>query len=375
MAEPRSRERGVALLVAMLAMALLTVMVMEFTFATQVDLRRAARWTQARQAEVLCQGGVALVEELLNQYGTGPLLGQLLESIRGRAVPVPVPEDVGGSVEVRIDDLSGMIDFNGLGSHTVDGRVRPRKDRKENLERFLNLMVELDVDPAIAGTLIDWTDLDTNVNDSPWGAEEGYYRSLEPAYGPRNAPLRSFGELALVKGFDAGVLVRLRPHTAVLRTPSHVRAGLAADPEPERRKVNVNTASEPVLRAALRTLSPAADYALLAQRLVARRRLIPFSKVGDLEEIDGMEIFEGQDLGRAFRFDSTDFRVLVTAQVEGVLRSIEAVLHRADNGIRVQYWLSRRGPNIPEADDTASSALETLAPPPGQGEIPRVPEP
>ena len=37
-------ERGVALLLALLTMVLLAVVVMEFTFSTQVSYRRAAMW-------------------------------------------------------------------------------------------------------------------------------------------------------------------------------------------------------------------------------------------------------------------------------------------------------------------------------------------
>ena len=52
MAEERERpgERGVALLIAVLATALLTITVMELAYSTQVSYRRAAHWLEAKRA-------------------------------------------------------------------------------------------------------------------------------------------------------------------------------------------------------------------------------------------------------------------------------------------------------------------------------------
>ena len=64
MAERRA-ERGVALLVVLLAVALLTVAVLEFTYRSQVEYRRAVAWARVRQARLVAESGVAIAAEML----------------------------------------------------------------------------------------------------------------------------------------------------------------------------------------------------------------------------------------------------------------------------------------------------------------------
>ncbi|MBX3403687.1 MAG: general secretion pathway protein GspK [Phycisphaeraceae bacterium] len=54
------------------------------------------------------------------------------------------------------------------------------------------------MDETIADSILDWIDGDDEPNDL--GAELGQYLSLKHGYMPRNAPLRSLGELELVLG-------------------------------------------------------------------------------------------------------------------------------------------------------------------------------
>lgn len=54
------------------------------------------------------------------------------------------------------------------------------------------------MDETIADSILDWIDDDDEPNDL--GAELGQYLSLKHGYMPRNAPLRSLGELELVLG-------------------------------------------------------------------------------------------------------------------------------------------------------------------------------
>src|SRR5437763_1240114 len=103
-----------------------------------------------------------------------------------------------GWVEVTVEDEARRLS---LGT----------PDLADALPRLLRLL-GLD-DPALLDALLDWTDADDAPR--PLGAERAYYLGLAPPYAPRNGPLASVGELALVRGFTRPAVERLRPHVTV----------------------------------------------------------------------------------------------------------------------------------------------------------------
>ncbi len=56
----------------------------------------------------------------------------------------------------------------------------------------------------VAAAIVDWIDPDELVSE--FGAEAGYYRSLDPPVQPRNAQMRTIEELELVAGVDASLV-------------------------------------------------------------------------------------------------------------------------------------------------------------------------
>src|SRR5512139_590481 len=68
----RRHERGMALLLVLLVVALLTTLLVEFAFSTLVDLRLTETFRDSTQAYYLAKGGVAagsmLLKEDRNRY-------------------------------------------------------------------------------------------------------------------------------------------------------------------------------------------------------------------------------------------------------------------------------------------------------------------
>src|SRR5687768_4200219 len=63
----RASERGVALIVTLLVVTLLTVIVVEFTHSTQIDAHLTRNTLNAVQARYLARSAVALAELTLKQ--------------------------------------------------------------------------------------------------------------------------------------------------------------------------------------------------------------------------------------------------------------------------------------------------------------------
>ncbi len=66
---------------------------------------------------------------------------------------------------------------------------------------FQRFFESFKIDPEVVDALIDWLDTDDNPRGTG-GAEKSYYQSLPIPYAPPNGPMRTPGELRLVKGLD-----------------------------------------------------------------------------------------------------------------------------------------------------------------------------
>ena len=222
-------ERGVVLVAAVTALALMSVLALGLAETSALDARLGEKSLAALQAQALARSGVAVAAVVLAETDAagGPdTLGAPWAVDVGRQPLGP------GWVEVHVEDEARRLDL----------------DAPELADAVPRLLVLLGLDPGLADALADWADADDAPR--PRGAEREWYLAQTPPLVPRNAPFASVGELALVRGIDAAVLTRLRPFVTV--------AGEHA--------VNPNTASREVLLAVVQ------DAAGVDRLLAARRR-------------------------------------------------------------------------------------------------------
>jgi general secretion pathway protein K len=225
----RRGERGVVLVAAVAALALMSVLALGLAETSALDARLGEKSLAALQAQALARSGVAVAAVVLAETDAagGPdTLGAPWAVDVGRQPLGP------GWVEVHVEDEARRLDL----------------DAPELADAVPRLLVLLGLDPGLADALADWTDADDAPR--PRGAEREWYLAQTPPLVPRNAPFASVGELALVRGIDAAVLTHLRPFVTV--------AGEHA--------VNPNTASREVLLAVVQ------DAAGVDRLLAARRR-------------------------------------------------------------------------------------------------------
>lgn len=326
----RRGERGVALLLALLTMVLLTVLVVEFTFSTQVQYRRAAMWVAGRRAELIAEAGLELAAEVLaedyrltNTDSPADLWARALPPINTGA----------GMLTVRIEDEQGKLNLNALSTGALSPPGR----------RYQALLDRLHLDHNLAFPLADWVDKNREAGPSPLAAEDEYYGSIAPPAAPyttRNGPLHSFAELALVRGYTPPVLAALR-------------CCVTAFPDSELH-VNVNTAPPAVLAA----MDPRLEDESIVKRIVEVRAQHPFSSASALRLVEGMQDFQREELERMFSFQSQWFRVRSTGDVDGAMRSVEALVARVNGKTSVVYLLPRLGPNIVGADSAIRARLD-----------------
>ncbi|MEM1438788.1 MAG: type II secretion system minor pseudopilin GspK [Pseudomonadota bacterium] len=224
----RHRERGgVALMFALLIVALAASVAAAVSYDMVLDMRRTTSLLWQEQARLFAYGAEDWVGDVLVRDAQDTEDDHLGELWAQELPPLPV-EGVGiqGVVAGRIVDLQSRFNLNNL--LATDGRA----DDLE-LERFRRLLQLVQIDPQRADAVIDWMDGDTEVR-FPGGAEDETYTTRLPPVLTANRPFRSVGELALIEGFDAEAMARLRPHITAL---------------PARTTLNANTATSLVLQA------------------------------------------------------------------------------------------------------------------------------
>ena len=216
----RARQRGVALLVALLVVALATILVAALLDRGELGAARTRNLLRGEQAEAYAQGLELYAEQVL-----------LLAAQQGGpdtnaspwALPLPPQPVPGGVIGATMRDRNGCFNLNNLLPVSEGGNPpvwRPV---------FEHLLDALGVDSALATDVVAWLDPAPSANDNSYLAQAVPYR-------PAHRAFAHVSELRLVRGVGGEVYARLAPHVCAL---------------PPGTTINVNTASVPVLQALL----------------------------------------------------------------------------------------------------------------------------
>ncbi len=175
----QTRPRGVALIIVLWMLALLSIVVGTFSVLARTESLQARFLFDATAARYAAEAGLhRAVFELRNP------------DIETRWVPDGrrYEFEFGDSlVEVRITDETGLIDLNAASA-----------------ELLIDFLIGRGVEPTealyLADAILDWRDPD----DEPrlYGAEIDQYLRAGYPYGPRNAPLDSVDELQQIIGMS-----------------------------------------------------------------------------------------------------------------------------------------------------------------------------
>ncbi len=290
-------QRGVAIVLAMGVVAL-AAMAATAMMITQSTWSRAAELTAAHvQAQTLVQAGVDWARAVLSDDRRVSNVDHLGEPWALRLPPMSVES---GELAGYIEDQQGLFNLNNL--------VRDGKVNLAQLAHFQRLLSTLGLHTALANTLVDWIDADSEPQPQG-GAEDEFYLALQPPYLAANRSLTDLAELAFVRGFDDDVRARLRPFVTAL---------------PAFTAVNVNTAPPEVLAAIIEGLGLDG-----ARDLVAKRERAYFRDRTDLlRQLPMGVLVATEDISFSSEYFMATLRVTIGgAQARGV-----ALLARGNTG-------------------------------------------
>ena len=239
---------GVALIMVLWVITILTVVALEFSFAMRTEVNITKNFKEELQLYGIAQGGVQrAIAELILKHDTRSQ--QLRKTMKTEEATPEIKEWVPdgrpyalhfdqGECELRIMSEAGKININTISETTLRKLVG-------------NLGLEVENRDVVVDSILDWRDPDDFLRIN--GAENDYYQSLKEPYRCKNANLDSIEELLLVRGVTPDLFYGKKRAKAGEEGAKASDVGLKdifsiyAPGE----QVDINSASLPVLRAVL----------------------------------------------------------------------------------------------------------------------------
>jgi general secretion pathway protein K len=312
----RQRQRGVALLVAILLVALGTIVAAAMAYSNAMTARRAAATFGFDQALLVAEGAEALAAYGLKQQASQN--SQYIYPGQAWSQPLPPTEVLPGvMLEAHLEDLQGRFNINDLVQQ--DGE----SPNQVAIVAFQRLLTMLHMDPKWANYIVDWIDKDT-APMFPDGAEDSVYMEMNPPYRTPNLPVTSTSELLALPGFTRADFDTLAPYIVAL---------------PIGTQINVCSASPYVLDALTGHVQFSADPDQFEKDREAAGTCFPtqqdvLTAAGNVQGANPAQASPQQTLGSLIEQKSTWFRLTSFITLESEQFSVYTVLYQDQMGVR-----------------------------------------
>lgn len=248
------RQQGVALMIVLMIVALVSVLATEMGARLQLQVQRTMNIADSNQAYWYAMGAEAFarksIKSLMDETSDNISLNQPWSQ------EFTYPLD-GGGLNAQLEDLQSCFNLNAL----LEG-ADPDDPQAPTLamEAFQNMLLATNIDDidnytaeTVRDSLADWLDEDDMMR--PYGAEDSTYEGLAHPYLAANDSLSAQSELRLVNGVSPEWLNQILPLVCVI-------------PDSQTMSINVNTITNDrvALLAGVTGLSRAQAESILSSR-------------------------------------------------------------------------------------------------------------
>ncbi len=334
---PPENNNGVALIMVLWVVTILSVVVLEFSSAMRTEVNITRNFQEELQLYAMAKGGVerAIAELVYKNDSRVQLLRRTLKieevlpdqrewMADGREYQQLFDR---GSCTIRIMGEAGKININ-LVSETMLRKI------------VTHLGLEGEARDVIVDSLLDWRDPDDFYRLN--GAENDFYRSLKEPYDCKNGSLDSVEELLLVRGVTPGLFYGQKETRKSEEGSDRERTGLKEifSVYAPGEQIDINSATLPVLRFVWGIPGE------VAKRIIKVREEKNFENQQDLLQRVPELIPFIQEMGRYILFRSPTSYYTVEAQAKGKerdsLRNLKAIIKidsREKEGYKIVQWL------------------------------------
>lgn len=225
-------QQGVALIVVMLIVALVTILATQMSGRLQLNVARTINLKANNQAYWYALGAEQFAQSSLSQLRS--LSGDNINLSQPWAQPFEYPIE-GGVIKAELSDMQSCFNLNSIIYQAPDEDEQPKEEEsaqnteqqpeqnevKVNLnessnsdaytpiQRAFHRLISNYIDDSlvtdtIRDSLIDWIDSDTTQQN--YGAEDPYYESLSFPYLAANNNLSHVSEFRLINGVEEALI-------------------------------------------------------------------------------------------------------------------------------------------------------------------------
>jgi len=188
-------EEGVALIMVLWVIAILSVVVLEFSFGMRTEANLTKNFKEEASLYALAEGGIQrAIVELIYKHDT---------RVQQKRKAMKIEEVPPGKEEWQTDGRPNTISFS-TGKCEVrvlgeDGKININAVSETLLRKIVgNMGLEGEGRDVVVDSILDWRDSDDFYRLN--GAENDYYQSLPNPYECKNGSLDTVEELLLIKG-------------------------------------------------------------------------------------------------------------------------------------------------------------------------------
>jgi general secretion pathway protein K len=308
------KQRGVALIVVMLIVAMVVIIATNITSRNQLSMRRTLNLAQYDQAYWYALSAEELAMKVLQQDfedSEGTVHLQQYWALANVAFPAEYGEIVG-----EIQDMRACFNINAVGQASKENDNGQPK-MTVAAKQFQSLLISLGVDEfgaeQLTYTLKDYIDEDTL--SGPYGAEDAEYESRNVPYRAANTLMQHRSELRAVMGFSQNVYLNILPYVCAI-------------PGEDTQLLNVNTIK--VEQAALLAGMLENQISVSeAENIINNRPADGYEKIDDFWESSSLSGIKSEaNVKSSFVVDSKYFLLKAGAKVDNAIFRMESVLKR-----------------------------------------------
>ncbi len=295
------RERGVALIAAVLVVALAAVLIASMLDRGEATLARTRNLLRAEQGWELMRGMEAWASTVLIQdLNLSPGMDSRDDIWAQELPPIELP---GVRIFGVMQERNGCFNLNSLHPEGNDDSLA--------IARFERLLRALKLDPVIADQALDWIDADTIPRSH--GAEDSTLLSARPPTRAANQPFVHISELRLLPAVTPEVYAVLAANVCALPTAS---------------PINLNFASPALWMSLSESITPS-----MAERLTRDGRASYDSLEAVEQELTQLGLTQVPLAG--YGVSSEWFLLEANIVADGIPFSYSSLLHRQPEGVHV----------------------------------------
>jgi general secretion pathway protein K len=342
------KKRGFAVIIALVAVTVLTLLAGAFAYAMKIETRLAANTNDDEQFYWIGRGGVDRACWWLALEGNQPFSSKQQYWAGG---PGEGPETNG---PLAGESLTGYPIGEGtvsLSMTEMESKININNANEPLLKQTLTAMgADANDISVVTDSILDWIDPDDNTR--PAGAESDYYLGLTPwSYNAKNAPIDNIDELMWIKGVTHDMFYGGSSAQGNTPFPEHkLGFGHAPNQEPDYAfglrdvftpfslgRINILTADDKVLQ-----LVPGMDTAAAQALETARDSDPPIRNVGGLLTAAGINPAAIGQMSQYFGQQGSTYEVHATATIGQLSHEYTAVVFRnGPNVIVVSFYRSK----------------------------------